>query len=316
MFSFAATRRSLTYTPMKQVKPKKQLGQHFLTDLSIARRIADTVDACPDIPVLEIGPGMGVLTQFLLEKPRPVCAVEIDRESIAYLREHFPAFSLQPVSTPPYGGGVVGEAPNGEESGERILFSGDFLRMDLRELFGGRQFVLTGNYPYDISSQIFFKMLDNRDLIPCCTGMIQREVALRMAAQPGSKTYGILSVLIQAWYDVEYLFTVEPSVFNPPPKVQSAVIRMTRNDVTHLGCDEQLFRRIVKTVFNQRRKMLRVSLRQFLSADAIAALQQSLNTSLPTGEGLGEGLLTLRPEQLSIPQFVDLTNHIAPLITP
>ena len=285
---------------MKQVKPKKQLGQHFLTDLSIARRIADTVDACPDIPVLEIGPGMGVLTQFLLEKPRPVCAVEIDRESIAYLREHFPAFSLKPVSTPPYGGGAEGEASN--EEGPRVgLISGDFLRMDLRELFGGRQFVLTGNYPYDISSQIFFKMLDNRDLIPCCTGMIQREVALRMAAQPGSKTYGILSVLIQAWYDVEYLFTVEPSVFNPPPKVQSAVIRMMRNDVTNLGCDEQLFRRIVKTVFNQRRKMLRVSLRQLLSADAIATLDADL---------------TLRPEQLSIQQFVDLTNHIAPLITP
>ena len=289
---------------MKQVKPKKQLGQHFLTDLSIARRIADTVDACPDIPVLEIGPGLGVLTQFLLEKPRPVCAVEIDRESIDYLREHFPQFALQPVSTPPYGGGAEGGAsplPTGEGPGVGLLISGDFLRMDLRELFGGRQFVLTGNYPYDISSQIFFKMLDNRDLIPCCTGMIQREVALRMAAQPGSKTYGILSVLIQAWYDVEYLFTVEPSVFNPPPKVQSAVIRMTRNDVTNLGCDEQLFRRIVKTVFNQRRKMLRVSLRQLLSADAIATLDADL---------------TLRPEQLSIQQFVDLTNHIAPLITP
>ena len=297
---------------MKQVKPKKQLGQHFLTDLSIARRIADTVDACPDIPVLEIGPGMGVLTQYLITKPRQVCAVEIDRESIVYLRQHFPEFAT-PLSLRE---GQGGEAPNGEESGERILFSGDFLRMDLRELFGGRQFVLTGNYPYDISSQIFFKMLDNRDIIPCCTGMIQREVALRMAAQPGSKTYGILSVLIQAWYDVEYLFTVEPSVFNPPPKVQSAVIRMTRNDVTNLGCDEQLFRRIVKTVFNQRRKMLRVSLRQLLSADAIATLQQSLNAPSPTDEGLGEGFLTLRPEQLSIPQFVDLTNHIAPLITP
>ena len=284
---------------MKQVKPKKQLGQHFLTDLSIARRIADTVDACPDIPVLEIGPGMGVLTQYLLEKPRPVCAVEIDRESIAYLRQHFPEFAT-PLSLGE-GQGEGASVSFGEESGARILFSGDFLRMDLRELFGGRQFVLTGNYPYDISSQIFFKMLDNRDLIPCCTGMIQREVALRMAAQPGSKTYGILSVLIQAWYDVEYLFTVEPSVFNPPPKVQSAVIRMTRNDVTNLGCDEQLFRRIVKTVFNQRRKMLRVSLRQLLSADAIATLDADL---------------TLRPEQLSIPQFVDLTNHIAPLITP
>ena len=259
-----------------RVKPKKQLGQHFLTDLDIARRIADTVDACPDLPVLEIGPGMGVLTQYLMEKGREFKAVEIDGESVAYLNGHFP------------------------QLGSRVV-SGDFLRMDLATLFGGGEFVLTGNYPYDISSQIFFKMLDNRDLIPCCTGMIQREVALRMAAQPGSKTYGILSVLIQAWYDVEYLFTVEPSVFNPPPKVQSAVIRMTRNDVTNLGCDEQLFRRIVKTVFNQRRKMLRVSLRQLLSADAIATLDADL---------------TLRPEQLSIQQFVDLTNHIAPLITP
>ena len=328
---------------MKQVKPKKSLGQHFLTDLSIASRIADTVDACPDIPVLEIGPGMGVLTQFLITKPREVAAVEIDRESIAYLRQHFPSFSLQTVSTPPYGGGGGGEAPTGatgvfraatdvavapqrganppfateDGSEERLLISGDFLRMDLHDLFGGRQFVLTGNYPYDISSQIFFKMLDNRDLIPCCTGMIQREVALRMAAQPGSKTYGILSVLIQAWYNVEYLFTVEPSVFNPPPKVQSAVIRMTRNDVTSLGCDEHLFRRIVKTVFNQRRKMLRVSLRQLLSADSLVALQASLNTPLPLGVGLGVGLsLTLRPEQLSISQFVDLTNHVAPLLNP
>ena len=297
---------------MKQVKPKKNLGQHFLTDLSIARRIADTVDACPDIPVLEIGPGMGVLTQFLLTKPRPVCAVEIDRESIAYLRQHFPAFST-PLPT--------GEGPGvglTEEGQGGALISGDFLRMDLRELFGGRQFVLTGNYPYDISSQIFFKMLDNRDLIPCCTGMIQHEVALRMAAQPGSKAYGILSVLIQAWYDVEYLFTVEPSVFNPPPKVQSAVIRMTRNDVDSLGCNEQLFRRIVKTVFNQRRKMLRVSLRQLLSADAITALQQSLETTaaLPTGEKLGVGFLTLRPEQLTIPQFVALTNLLEPLLQP
>ena len=339
---------------MKQVKPKKNLGQHFLTDLSIARRIADTVDACPDIPVLEIGPGMGVLTQFLLTKPRPVCAVEIDHESIAYLRQHFPAFSTplpsdeRPgvgLSSLPIGEGQGGASslPFGEGRPGAGLISGDFLRMDLRELFGGRQFVLTGNYPYDISSQIFFKMLDNRDLIPCCTGMIQHEVALRMAAQPGSKVYGILSVLIQAWYDVEYLFTVEPSVFNPPPKVQSAVIRMTRNDVDSLGCNEQLFRRIVKTVFNQRRKMLRVSLRQLLSADAIAALQQSLETTapLPTGEKLGVGLkelstlrsaqrdafrakwgknsqlstlFTLRPEQLTIPQFVALTNLLEPFL--
>jgi len=175
--------------------------------------------------------------------------------------------------------------------------------MDLRTLFDGGQFVLTGNYPYDISSQIFFKMLDNRDLIPCCTGMIQREVALRMAARPGSKTYGILSVLIQAWYDVEYLFTVEPSVFNPPPKVQSAVIRMTRNEVQHLGCDEQLFKRVVKTTFNQRRKMLRVSLRQLLPNLTTEQSEQTLGS-----------FATLRPEQLTIQQFVELTNIVDALI--
>ena len=268
---------------MKQVRPKKNLGQHFLTDLSIAKRIADTVDACPDLPVLEVGPGMGVMTQYLVEKPRPLKVVEIDRESVAYLNEHFPRLREN----------ILGE---------------DFLRMDLRTVFDGGQFVLTGNYPYDISSQIFFKMLDNRDLIPCCTGMIQHEVAVRMAAQPGNKQYGILSVLIQAWYDVEYLFTVEPSVFNPPPKVQSAVIRMTRNAVQHLGCDEQLFKRIVKTVFNQRRKMLRVSLRQLLSAEALSML----NVQFATPDA--PLTLTLRPEQLTIPQFVVLTNAIEKML--
>ena len=259
---------------MKQVRPKKNLGQHFLTDLNIAKAIADTVDACPEIPVLEVGPGMGVMTQYLVEKPRPFKVVEIDRESVAYLQEHFPRLYNN-------------------------IIGGDFLRMDLREVFDGQQFVLTGNYPYDISSQIFFKMLDNKDLIPCCTGMIQHEVALRMASQPGNKQYGILSVLIQAWYNVEYLFTVEPGVFNPPPKVQSAVIRMTRNEVTDLGCDEQLFRRVVKTVFNQRRKMLRVSLRQILSDSQLSTLNSQLST-----------FLTRRPEQLSIPEFVELTNKV------
>ena len=257
---------------MKQVRPKKNLGQHFLTDLSIARRIADTVDACPDLPVLEVGPGMGVLTQYLAEKPRELKVVEIDSESVAYLNEHFARLRDN----------IIGD---------------DFLRMDLRTLFDGRPFVLTGNYPYDISSQIFFKMLDNRDLIPCCTGMIQCEVALRMASQPGNKAYGILSVLTQAWYHVEYLFTVEPSVFNPPPKVQSAVIRMTRNEVQQLGCDEQLFKRVVKTAFNQRRKMLRVSLRQMLPESSLPSI---LNSSFAT----------LRPEQLTIAQFVELTNLI------
>ncbi len=258
---------------MKLVKPKKNLGQHFLTDLSIAKRIADTVDACPEIPVLEIGPGMGVLTQYLVEKPRMVKAVEIDAESVAYLYERFPKLHEN----------ILGE---------------DFLQMDLTHIFDGKQFALTGNYPYDISSQIFFKMLDYKDLIPCCTGMIQREVALRMAAAPGSKAYGILSVLIQAWYDVEYLFTVDENVFNPPPKVKSAVIRMTRNDVTDIGCDEQLFKRVVKTVFNQRRKMLRVSLRQIF------------NNGKPTDGFYEQDIMTKRPEQLSIPQFVELTNMV------
>ena len=269
---------------MKQVRPKKNLGQHFLTDLSIAKRIADTVDSpYADIPILEVGPGMGVMTQYLVEKPRPLKVVEIDRESVLYLNENFPKLR------------------------ENIL-GADFLRMDLQQVFDGQQFVLTGNYPYDISSQIFFKMLDNRDLIPCCTGMIQHEVAVRMAAKPGNKQYGILSVLIQAWYNVEYLFTVEPSVFNPPPKVQSAVIRMTRNEVEHLGCDEQLFKRVVKTVFNQRRKMLRVSLKQLLPAEALSVLSDVLS-----GES-SQLSLTLRPEQLTIPQFVVLTNEVEKLL--
>ena len=258
---------------MKLVKPKKNLGQHFLTDLNIARQIADTVDACPDIPVLEIGPGMGVLTQYLVEKSREVKAVEIDTESVAFLYDKFPKLREN----------ILGE---------------DFLLMDLTKVFDGKQFVLTGNYPYDISSQIFFKMLEYKDLIPCCTGMIQREVAQRMAAAPGSKAYGILSVLIQAWYDVEYLFTVDENVFNPPPKVKSAVIRMTRNDVTDIGCDEKLFKRVVKTVFNQRRKMLRVSLRQIF------------NTGKPTNGFYEQDIMTKRPEQLSIAQFVELTNMV------
>ena len=257
---------------MKQVRPKNNLGQHFLTDLNIAKRIADTVDACPDIPVLEIGPGMGVLTQFLVEKPRQVKAVEIDDESVRYLNEKFPKLRDN----------IIGD---------------DFLKMDLRQVFDGKTFVLTGNYPYDISSQIFFKMLDNKELIPCCTGMIQREVALRIASKPGSRQYGILSVMIQAWYDTEYLFTVDEDVFNPPPKVKSAVIRMTRNGVQDLGCDETLFKRVVKTVFNQRRKMLRVSLRQIFGGSA-------------STDFYAQDVMTKRPEQLSVQQFVELTNLV------
>ncbi len=258
---------------IKQVKPKKNLGQHFLIDQSIARRIADTVDACPDIPVLEIGPGMGVLTQYIVQKQRPFKAVEIDRESVVYLNEAFPTLR------------------------ENII-GNDFLQMDLNDVFDGKSFVLTGNYPYDISSQIFFKMLDYKELIPCCTGMIQREVALRIASEPGNKSYGILSVLIQAWYDVEYLFTVDENVFNPPPKVKSAVIRMTRNKVEKLDCNEQLFKRVVKTVFNQRRKMLRVSLKQIF------------NVSAARPAFYEQEIMTKRPEQLSVAQFVELTNLV------
>ena len=255
---------------MKSVRPKKFLGQHFLNDLHVAQDIADTVDACPDIPILEVGPGMGVLTQFLLVKGRPVKVVELDFESVAYLKENF------------------------SQMGDNIIEQ-DFLRMDLRDVFGGTPFVLTGNYPYNISSQIFFKMLDNKDLIPCCTGMIQKEVAERIAAAPGNKSYGILSVLIQAWYKVEYLFTVHEHVFNPPPKVKSAVIRMTRNDTQELGCDEKLFKQIVKTTFNQRRKTLRNSISPIL------------------GKGhpfCADPIFDKRPEQLSVEEFVGLTGRM------
>ena len=256
---------------MNTVKPKKFLGQHFLTDLSVAQRIADTIDACPDIPVLEVGPGMGVLTQYIIPKGREFKVVEIDFDSVPYLHEHFP------------------------QLGDNII-EGDFLQMNLHEVFGGRPFVLTGIYPYNISSQIFFKMVENKDLIPCCTGMIQKEVAERMAASPGSKTYGVLSVLIQAWYDVEYLFTVNENVFNPPPKVKSAVIRLTRNGKSTLGCDEQLFRRIVKTVFTMRRKMMRNGMKQILGKDSPM---------------LADPIFTQRPEQLSVQDYIDLTNRVS-----
>jgi 16S rRNA (adenine1518-N6/adenine1519-N6)-dimethyltransferase len=265
---------------MKLVRPKKFLGQHFLKDLSIASAIADTVDACPDLPVLEVGPGMGVMTQFLVKKDRPVKVVEIDFESVAYLRENFPSL-------------------------EDNIIEDDFLKMHLDRTFDGGQFVLTGNYPYNISSQIFFKMLDNRELIPCCTGMIQKEVAERLAASPGSKAYGILSVLVQLWYDVDYLFTVAPGVFNPPPKVQSAVIRMTRNDRQACGADERLLKRVVKGTFNQRRKMLRVSLRPLF-----ARLDSERGVTKSHADFLAQPLLTKRPEQLSVEEFIDLTNAI------
>lgn len=270
---------------MKLVKPKKFLGQHFLKDLKIAEAIADTVDACPDLPVLEVGPGMGVMTQFLVRKPRPIKVVEIDFESVAYLRHTYPDL-------------------------EDNIIEDDFLKMHLERTFEGRPFVLTGNYPYNISSQIFFKMLDYKELIPCCTGMIQKEVAERLAARPGNKTYGILSVLIQAWYDVEYLFTVHENVFNPPPKVKSAVIRMTRNDVTDLGCDETLFRRVVKTTFNQRRKTLRNSIRPVLT-EADNRQTAAGGTARDHTAFLSQDIFGKRPEQLSVAEFITLTNAVA-----
>ena len=256
------------------VKPKKSLGQHFLTDENIARAIADTLDNYPNTPILEVGPGMGVLTQYLIAKKHDLTVVELDHESVEYLQEHFPEL-------------------------EGRIVEKDFLKLDLSELFPG-DFCVIGNYPYNISSQIFFKILDYKDRIPCCSGMIQKEVAERMAASPGGKTYGILSVLMQAWYEIEYLFTVPEHVFNPPPKVKSAVIRMTRNRVRQLGCDERLFKQVVKTAFNQRRKTLRNSLRNLVGKEC---------------EILSEQIFDERPERLSVQQFIDLTNRLENYIT-
>ncbi|MBO5895573.1 MAG: 16S rRNA (adenine(1518)-N(6)/adenine(1519)-N(6))-dimethyltransferase RsmA [Alistipes sp.] len=258
---------------MSEVRAKKALGQHFLTDLNIARKIALSLSGGsaenPD-KVLEVGCGMGVLTQYLLERKDIVTyGAEIDSESVEYLHAHYPAFA------------------------ERLT-EGDFLKMDLREQYGDRLKII-GNFPYNISSQIFFKVLENRDIVPECVGMIQREVAVRLAEPPGSKEYGILSVLLQAWYDIEYLFTVGEKVFNPPPKVKSAVIRLVRNGVTKLDCDEQLFIKVVKASFGQRRKMLR----------------NSLKAAFGNFEGREHRFFTMRAEQLSVADFVELTNWVA-----
>lgn len=259
---------------INKVRPKKFLGQHFLTDLSVAEGIADTLSDYKQYPVLEVGPGMGVLTQFLIEKGYDLKVVELDRESVPYLEQHFPALA------------------------NRII-EADFLQLPLDELFQG-EFCLIGNYPYNISSQIFFKVLENKERIPVCSGMIQKEVAERMAAKPGTKAYGILTVLMQAYYDIEYLFTVSEHVFNPPPKVKSAVIRMVRNDDKKLSCDEKLFKLVVKSSFNQRRKTLRNSLKAVCGKEC------------PLFEDV---LFNKRPEQLSVQEFQDLTNMLAPYIT-
>ena len=258
-----------------QVKAKKNLGQHFLTDLNIARRIADTISA-PQLeadptwgrlPVMEIGPGMGVLTRFLLEAEREVTAVELDPESVEYLAEKMP--------------------------GLRVV-EGDFLKLNLDELVEGKM-ALIGNYPYNISSQIFFKILDYREKIPVVAGMLQKEVAERICSKPGSKVYGILSVLLQAWYDCEYLFSVPPGVFSPPPKVMSGVLRLTRNSRESLGVDEKVFKNVVKTAFGQRRKTLRNSLRGLLG---------------PENPIMQTPLMDLRPERLGVEDFIEITRAV------
>lgn len=252
------------------VRPKKALGQHFLTDESIAARIADTLAPYKGLPVMEVGPGMGVLTKYLIAAGHDVKVAEIDGESIEYLRYNYPELS------------------------GRIL-DADFLRLDLSQICpGGEKFCVIGNYPYNISSQIFFHVLDYRDQVTCCSGMLQREVAERFAAAPGTKARGILSVLLQAWYDVEYLFTVDENVFNPPPKVKSGVIRLTRNGRTDLGgVDPALFKSVVKTTFGQRRKTIRNSIR-------------SICPDFPATHPMA----SLRPEQLSVDDFISLAASI------
>ena len=249
---------------MYEVRAKKHLGQHFLKDENIAAKIAGSLSASAK-QVLEVGPGTGVLTKYLLKQNfDKFIAVEIDRESAAFLRINYPQ---------------LGEG----------LIETDFLRMDISSLFKG-QFSVIGNFPYNISSQIFFRVLENHDQVNEAVGMIQKEVAVRIAAPPGKKDYGILSVLLQAWYDIEYLYTVDPSVFVPPPKVQSAVIRLQRNERTDLGCSEKFFLQVVKTAFNQRRKTLHNALK-------------------PIGDYNGE-FAGKRAEQLSVEQFVLLTNDM------
>jgi len=247
---------------MIKVRAKKNLGQHFLKDNEVALKIVESLQDNKIGKVLEIGPGMGVLTQFLLQnKTYETSVVEIDRESVEYLNQHFP------------------------ELKDRII-SGDFLRLNLNDYFT-EPFAIIGNFPYNISSQIFFKVLEYKDLIPEVVGMLQKEVAERLAAGPGSKTYGILSVFLQAYYTIEYLFTVDENLFNPPPKVKGGVIRITRNQTAHLNCDEKLFRSVVKMAFNQRRKTMRNSLGSMIHNDELKA----------------NIIFNKRPEQLSVPEF-------------
>jgi 16S rRNA (adenine1518-N6/adenine1519-N6)-dimethyltransferase len=255
---------------MDKVKAKKHLGQHFLKDESIAKDIADTLTLKGYTKVLEIGPGMGVLTKYLLEKDVETYVIEIDTESVEYLNAHYPKLHGK-------------------------ILSEDFLKYNITKTFGDEPFAIIGNFPYNISTQIVFRTLELRERIPEFSGMFQKEVAERICEKKGSKTYGILSVLVQAFYDAEYLFTVPEHVFNPPPKVKSGVLRLIRKEDFHLPCDERLFFNVVKTAFNQRRKTLRNSLKTFALSDNLKE----------------DSIFDLRPEQLSTEEFIELTKKIA-----
>ena len=260
------------------VRAKKHLGQHFLKDEGIAKDIADALTESGYENVLEIGPGMGVLTKYLLQKKPKITVMELDRESVAYLHDTFPSEHIK-LNT----------------SKEKFeIIEGDFLKYDLATLFNKKQTAIIGNFPYNISTQIVFKAIENREFVPEFAGMFQKEVAKRIAEKEGSKVYGILSVLTQAFFDVEYLFTVPPTVFNPPPKVDSGVIRLVRKKDYSLPVDEKIFFRVVKTAFNQRRKMLRSSLKSFNLSDSLKE----------------DPIFTKRPEQLSVEAFISLTQKL------
>lgn len=254
---------------MEKVKAKKHLGQHFLKDEEVAKNIADTLQLKGYEDILEIGPGMGVLTKYLLEKPVTTYVVEIDNESVEYLNEHYPKLH----------GKIIAK---------------DFLKYDINEVFEGKQFAIIGNFPYNISTQIVFKALELRNQIPEFSGMFQKEVAQRICEKKGTKAYGILSVLVQAFYDAEYLFTVDENVFIPPPKVKSGVLRLTRKEDFSLPCSEKMFFRVVKTGFQQRRKTLRNSLKSMELSDELRQ----------------DKIFDLRPEQLSVEDFINITLKI------
>lgn len=263
------TEKSKSTDKSGSVRAKKHLGQHFLKDEGIAEKIGKTLTLQGYDNILEIGPGMGVLTKYLIQKDKRIIAMDLDAESIVYLKENLPADNLE-------------------------ILEADFLKYDLAQLFGEEEFAITGNFPYNISTQIVFKMLDWKEQIPEFTGMFQKEVAQRICETAGSKSYGILSVLTQAFYDAEYLFTVPPTVFNPPPKVESGVLRLRRKKNYTLPCDEKMLFKVVKTAFQQRRKTLRNSLKSFNISDGIKE----------------ESIFGQRPEQLSVSQFIALTQKL------